>query len=83
MLTKQPLCAGLFGRALSLEPRSEDVYFHFAKYQDQLMQDARQRQDAKAAQQPLNPKDVRSKGMDRIGGKARSAASHFSGKTLN
>jgi len=36
------------------------------------MQDARQRQDAKAAQHPLNAKDLRTKGMDRIGGKSRS-----------
>lgn len=58
-------CAGLFNRAIGLET-SETCFFHFAKYLDQLMQGAKQRQEGKA-----NPV----KGMDRIGGKSRWVAS--------
>ena len=56
--------AALFKRAIDLEAQ-EECYFHFARYLDQLMQDAMQRQAARGA--------GTSKPMDRIGGKSRSA----------
>lgn len=64
-LMKESLAgAELFGRAVSLEPNSQKGYFYYAKYLDKLMQDAQKRQAARRAS---------SKGMDRIGGKARQA----------
>lgn len=56
-------CAALFNRAIGLEATSEACYFHFAKFLDQQMQGAKQRQESKGA--------ATAKGMDRIGGKAR------------
>lgn len=56
--------AGLFNRAIALEPKSQKTFFYYAKYLDQLMQDAQKRQAARAS--------AASKHMDRIGGKARS-----------
>ena len=55
--------AALFSRAISLEPKSQKAFFHYAKYLDQLMQDAQKRQAARNS--------AAAKGMDRIGGKAR------------
>lgn len=62
-IVKQSRPAGLFSRAIGLDSATESCFFHFAKYLDQLMQGAKQRQEGKTA--------PAAKGMDRIGGKAR------------
>ncbi len=63
VINLQLFAAALFSRAISLEPKSQKAFFHYAKYLDQLMQDAQKRQAARNS--------ATSKGMDRIGGKAR------------
>ena len=54
---------GLFKQAISLEPKCEEAYFHYAKFLDQLMQDAKTRQSANQT--------ASSKHMDRMGGKSK------------
>ena len=57
------LYAGLFKQAISLEAKSEKAYFYFAKFLDQLMEDAKKRQTAHVSST--------SKHMDRMGGKSK------------
>lgn len=55
--------AALFAQAIALDNRREEGYFEYARYLDQLMRDARARQEgAKAAREIKNSRlDGRSK----------------------
>ncbi|KAL4421833.1 hypothetical protein ABPG77_001622 [Micractinium sp. CCAP 211/92] len=55
----------LFDRAITLEPKSETVLFRYAVFLDELMSDARARQEAE------KERGEKQKGMDRLVGNAR------------
>ena len=73
--------AGLFEQAVALDPKAEEGYFAYARYLDQHMRDARERQErARAARAEAQartkegaafaqPYDVSRD--DRLGGKSR------------
>ena len=60
--------AGLFERAMAMEKRSEKCYFIYAQYLDQLMRDAKQRQEAAA---PKSAGAGRANPQDRLSGRSR------------
>ncbi|KAK9858036.1 hypothetical protein WJX84_006124 [Apatococcus fuscideae] len=59
---------GLFERAMAMEKRSEKCYFIYAQYLDQLMRDAKQRQEAAA---PKTAGAGRANSQDRLSGRSR------------
>ena len=59
--------AGLFERAMAMEKRSEKCYFIYAQYLDQLMRDARQRQEGA----PKSAGTGRANPQDRLSGRSR------------
>ncbi len=74
------LPAGLFEQAVSLDPKAEDGYFAYARYLDQHMRDARERQDrvrAARAEAQARAKDGASNlhydinKDDRLGGRSK------------
>ena len=73
--------AGLFEQAVSLDPKAEDGYFAYARYLDQHMRDARERQErvrAARAEAQARAKDGGASNLhydvnkdDRLGGRSK------------
>ena len=73
--------AGLFEQAVSLDPKAEDGYFAYARYLDQHMRDARERQErvrAARAEAQARAKDGGASHLhydvnkdDRLGGRSK------------
>jgi hypothetical protein len=62
--------AGLFEQAIALDKRSEEGYFAYAKYLDQLMRDARERQERAGSGAAAGARGGQAK-EDRLGGRAK------------
>lgn len=73
--------AGLFEQAMSLDPKAEEGYFAYARYLDQHMRDARERQErmrAARAEAQARAKDGGATNLhydvnkdDRLGGRSK------------
>jgi hypothetical protein len=73
--------AALFEQAIALDNKSEDAFFEYARYLDQLMRDARSRQEGRAKSGAASGRAAGAHD-DRLGGRAKCAAwpcSPFSG----
>lgn len=78
------MCAGLFEQAVALDPRAEEGYFEYARYLDQHMRDARDRQERARAARAEAQARAKDGGVphahhdtvnrdDRLGGRSKSA----------